>query len=60
VKLRAKTMDLIVAEYADAVAAGEFERAEGWFAVAQFASARSAASSPLLERVLDLRQRSVA
>jgi hypothetical protein len=33
-------LELIAAEYSDAIAAGEFERAEGWFAVARFAATR--------------------
>ena len=33
-------MDEIAAEYTQAVAQGEFERAAGWFAVARFVSAR--------------------
>jgi hypothetical protein len=40
VKLRTPTLDLIATEYAEAVAAGEFERAEGWLAVAEFAVRR--------------------
>ena len=42
VKLRTPTLDLIVTEYANAVASGEFERAEGWLAVAEFAAVRQA------------------
>jgi hypothetical protein len=33
-------LDLIATEYAEAVAAGQFERAEGWLAVAMFAAER--------------------
>ena len=41
-------LDEIAAEYTQALAAGEFERAAGWFAVARFVSAREedAADSP--------------
>jgi|GEM_PF-6227262 len=39
-KLRALTLDLIAKEYAEAVASGDFERAEGWFATAKLAAAR--------------------
>jgi len=39
-KLRTSTLDLIATEYAEAVAIGAFERAEGWLAVAEFAAAR--------------------
>ncbi len=42
VKLRTPTLDLIATEFATAVASDEFERAEGWLAVAQFAAARQA------------------
>jgi hypothetical protein len=40
VKLRTPTLDLIATEYAEAVATGQFERAEGWLAVAVFAAER--------------------
>ena len=36
--------------FADAVAAGEFEKAEGWLAVARFSQDRSAASTDRLDR----------
>jgi len=42
VRLRTPTLDLIATEFADAVASDEFERAEGWLAVARFAAARQA------------------
>ncbi len=34
-------MDKIIAAFAEAVAAGEFEKAEGWLAVAGFAQERT-------------------
>jgi hypothetical protein len=40
VSLRTPTLDLIATEYAEAVSTGEFERAEGWLAVAEFAVGR--------------------
>lgn len=39
-KFRTPTLDLIATEYAEAVAIGAFERAEGWLAVAGFAAVR--------------------
>ena len=39
-KLRTSTLDLIVREYAEAAASGDFERAEGWFATAALVAAR--------------------
>ena len=39
---RKTTLDKIASEYAKAVTLGEFEQAEGWFAVARFAAARQA------------------
>jgi hypothetical protein len=41
-RLRKTNLDKIAAEYAKALALGEFERAEGWFAVARFAAEREA------------------
>ena len=35
------TLDKIVAAFAEAAAAGDFEKAEGWLAVASFARDRS-------------------
>jgi hypothetical protein len=42
VKRRKATLEKIASEYAKAVTLGEFERAEGWFAVARFAAEREA------------------
>ncbi|MBA3691370.1 MAG: hypothetical protein H0W82_08175 [Actinobacteria bacterium] len=36
-----RTMDKIIAAFAEAVAAGELEKAEGWLAVASFAQERT-------------------
>jgi len=41
-RLRKTTLDKIASEYAKAITLGEFERAEGWFAVARFAASREA------------------
>jgi hypothetical protein len=46
----ARTLDKILKAFADAVAAGDYERAEGWLAVARFSEARSSASTAPLER----------
>jgi hypothetical protein len=42
VKLRASTLDRIAAAYAEAVAIGDFESAEGWLATASFVAEREA------------------
>jgi len=47
---RARTLDKIMAAFAEAVAAGDFERAEGWLAVARFSQARSGVSPDPLDR----------
>jgi hypothetical protein len=39
-----------MAAFAEAVAAGDFERAEGWLAVARFSQERSGASPDPLDR----------
>jgi hypothetical protein len=39
-KRKKSALELIAAEYSDAIEAGEFARAEGWFAVARFAANR--------------------
>jgi hypothetical protein len=36
-----RTLDKIAAAFAEAVASGDFEKAEGWFAVASFARQRT-------------------
>ncbi len=36
-----RTLDKIVAAFAEAVASGDFEKAEGWLAVASFARDRT-------------------
>jgi hypothetical protein len=40
VRHKKSPLDEIAGEYTEAMAAGEFERAAGWFAVARFVSAR--------------------
>jgi hypothetical protein len=40
VRHKRSPLDEIAVEYTQAMAAGEFERAAGWFAVARFVSAR--------------------
>ena len=45
-KLLTSTLDLIVKEYAEAVASGRFEQAEGWFAAAALVAAREADRAP--------------
>jgi hypothetical protein len=42
VKLRASTLDRIVSAYAEAVATGDFESAEGWLVMASFVAEREA------------------
>jgi hypothetical protein len=42
VRRRKTTQDKIASEFAKAITLGEFERAEGWFAVARFAAEREA------------------
>jgi hypothetical protein len=44
VRLRATTIDRVSAEYATAVAAGDYEAAEGWFAVARMVTRRERAT----------------
>jgi hypothetical protein len=39
-------MDRIMGAFADSVAAGDYERAEGWLAVARYSDARSSGSTP--------------
>jgi hypothetical protein len=41
VRLRTRTPDLIAGAFADAVASGDLEAAEGWLAVAAYAERRS-------------------
>jgi hypothetical protein len=41
-KLRVPTLDIIAKEYAEATAAFNFERAEGWLATAALVAAREA------------------
>jgi hypothetical protein len=38
-------MDRIMAAFADAVAVGDYERAEGWLAVARYSEGRSSRST---------------
>ena len=45
VKLRASTLDRIATAYAEAVASGDFESAEGWLATASFVAEREAERS---------------
>jgi hypothetical protein len=42
VKLRASTLDRIAKAYAEAVAAGDLDAAEGWFATARYVADREA------------------
>jgi hypothetical protein len=49
-KFRTSTLDLIAKEYAEAMASGEFERAEGWFATARLAASREADRSQAPDR----------
>jgi hypothetical protein len=42
VKLRTATADLVAREFANAAAAGAFDRAEGWAAIATFIARREA------------------
>jgi hypothetical protein len=51
VKLRTSTLDLLAREYAEAVADGDFERAEGWLATAAFVADRE------VDRTLSQRRR---
>jgi hypothetical protein len=41
-----RTLDRILEAFAEAVAAGEFEKAEGWLAVARWAEGANETSSP--------------
>ena len=41
-----RTLDRILKAFAEAVAAGEFEKAEGWLAVARWAQGVEQAPSP--------------
>jgi hypothetical protein len=43
-------LDKILTAFADAVAAGDYERAEGWLAVARFSEERSFGSTAPWER----------
>ena len=45
VKLRASTLDRIATAYAEAIASGDFESAEGWLATASFVAEREAERS---------------
>jgi hypothetical protein len=45
VRHKKSALDEIAGEYTEALAAGDFERAAGWFAVARFVSARQGNSS---------------
>ena len=40
VKLRASTLDRVATAYAEAVAAGDLDAAEGWFATARYVAER--------------------
>jgi hypothetical protein len=42
VKLRPSTLDRVATAYAEAVAAGDLEAAEGWFATARYVAERDA------------------
>jgi len=63
VKLRTSTLDRVATAYAEAVAAGDLDAAEGWFATARYVAAREAdregsrrAARPLVrQRRLSLR-----
>jgi len=44
--MRKPTLDLIAAEFASAVAEFDFDRAEGWLAIAVLAADRGAVSTP--------------
>ena len=41
-KLRASTLDRVAKAYAESVAAGDLEAAEGWFATARYVAQREA------------------
>ncbi|MEO8477654.1 MAG: hypothetical protein ABI572_11485 [Actinomycetota bacterium] len=41
-KFRASTLDRVATAYAEAVAAGDLEAAEGWFATARYVADREA------------------
>jgi hypothetical protein len=43
-------MDRIMGAFADAAAAGDYERAEGWLAVARYSEARSSRSTATPDR----------
>jgi hypothetical protein len=45
---RERTLDKIMEAFADAVAAGEFAKAEGWLAVARLSQDRSSGDLPSL------------
>jgi hypothetical protein len=47
---RERTLEKIVAAFAEAVAAGDFEKAEGWLAVASFARDRVLERGPARTR----------
>ena len=42
VKLRTSTLDRVATAYAEAVAAGDLDAAEGWFATARYVAEREA------------------
>jgi hypothetical protein len=42
VKFRASTLDRVATAYAEAVAAGDLDAAEGWFATARYVAEREA------------------
>lgn len=42
VKLRTPTLDLVATAYAEAVAIGDLDAAEGWFATARYVAERDA------------------
>ncbi len=56
VRLRATTIERVSAAYATAVAAGDFEAAEGWFAIARMVTEREGATR---DRTVDKARSSV-
>jgi hypothetical protein len=55
VKLRASTLDLIEKAFAEAVASGDYEAAEGWLTTARYVAEREVArrrTSPIRVRAL--------
>jgi hypothetical protein len=57
-RLRTATIDLVAAEFADAIASGDNDRAEGWLATALWVERRQRRSGPLARFLQWSRRRS--